>query len=116
MKIIQYRTYALRLKDSGNAEYLQLFVEKMKTDKRFRHVNLAFFLNYYSQKEFTYAEVVGMSKEMKGKISGVMLHRTPTIPAKRKSGQAALRKKANAMTARPNPLHIIEAYRAAVNP
>lgn len=74
MKIIQYRTYALRLKDSGNAEYLQLFVEKMKTDKRFRRVNLAFFLNYYSQKEFTYAEVVGMSKEMKGKISGVMLH------------------------------------------
>lgn len=74
MKIIQYRTYALRLKDSGNAEYLQLFVEKMKTDKRFRLVNLAFFLNYYSQKEFTYAEVVGMSKEMKGKISGVMLH------------------------------------------
>ena len=45
-----------------------------------------------------------------------MLHRTPIIPAKRKSGQAALRKKANAMTARPNPLHIIEAYRAAVNP
>lgn len=45
-----------------------------------------------------------------------MLHRTPIIPAKRKSGQAALRKKANAMTASPNPLHIIEAYRAAVNP
>ncbi|WP_455666716.1 hypothetical protein [Phocaeicola sp.] len=74
MKIIKYRTYALRLKDSGNAEYLQLFVDKLRTDERFRNVNLAFFLNYYSQQEFTHFEVVCMSKQMKGKISGVMLH------------------------------------------
>ena len=45
-----------------------------------------------------------------------MLHRTPMTPARRKSGRADLRKNAKAMTARPNPLHIIEAYRATVNP
>lgn len=73
-EIITYRTYALCLKDFGNVEYLQLFVEKLRIDELFQRVNLSFYLNYYSQKEFTNSDVVSLSKQVKGKISGVMLH------------------------------------------
>lgn len=74
MKIIKYRTYALCLKDFGNTEYLQLFVDRLKADELFQKANLSFYLNYYSQKEFTYSDVFSLLGHTKEKISGIMLH------------------------------------------
>lgn len=74
VKIIKYRTYALCMKVFGNTEYLHLFVDELKTGRLFQNVNLSFYLNYYSQKEFTYSDVFSLSAQMKEKISGIMLY------------------------------------------
>lgn len=74
--VIKYRTLALLLNRYDNPSYLAKFVEKIANNNcnTISKVNLSFYINYYSQEEFTYENVFEISRNTSEKATRTMLN------------------------------------------